>query len=171
MPSKGTEVYKVFWDTSTLAIPVDESKLRVIVCRNDKNNVNALKWACILFDEEYPNGAPPGVLSINSTQLGKKKSSSANRQPSNYPSIQQVLPAISHHPTEVWQISGWHQFWTMEALMDLIPRKEMLEYNPLNQMMNLMWRYSIQKKKRLERMTLKTILIDTWHWIIDYMDI
>jgi len=97
VPSKGTKVYKVFWDTSTLAIPVDESKLRVIVCRHEKGNVNALKRARILFDEEYPNGAPPpGVLSINSTRLRRKKSSSANCQRSNNPSIQQSVNFASN---------------------------------------------------------------------------
>jgi hypothetical protein len=43
VPSKGKEVYKVFWDTSTLAIPVDESKLWVIVCCDDKDDANAIK--------------------------------------------------------------------------------------------------------------------------------
>jgi hypothetical protein len=80
VPSKGTEVYKFFWDTSTLTIPVDESKLRVTVHRAEKDNVNALKRARILFDEEYPNGAPPGVLSINSTQLRKMSSANTRNQ-------------------------------------------------------------------------------------------
>ena len=74
VPSKGTEVYKISRDTSTLSFPVEESKLHLLVCQDDKDNVCALKRTHIVFDEEFPYGAPPGVLSVVHKQLHKKKS-------------------------------------------------------------------------------------------------
>lgn len=73
-----------------MAIPVDECKLRIIAFCNEKDNGNALKRARILFDEDHPNGAPLGVLSINNTQLCKQ-SSSANYQHSANVRIQQSV--------------------------------------------------------------------------------
>jgi hypothetical protein len=32
IPSKGTEVYKIFWDMSPLSIRIDKSKLRLSIC-------------------------------------------------------------------------------------------------------------------------------------------
>lgn len=41
--SKGSQVYKDFWNTSTLVIPFDKSKLQLLVCWEDTDSVNALK--------------------------------------------------------------------------------------------------------------------------------
>ena len=65
-PRKGTAVYKLFWDTSSIPdLVIDETKLRCTVAKEDKEMVTRLKMACILFDQIYPNRPPPGALMVD----------------------------------------------------------------------------------------------------------
>ena len=73
-PGKGVQVYKLFWDTSSLTdLVIDESKLRCTVTREEKEMVSCLKRACLLFDETYPNGPTSDVLMVNKERVRKKK--------------------------------------------------------------------------------------------------
>jgi hypothetical protein len=74
-----------------LSIPLNESKLQLSICRDEDDNVTALKQAHILFDEQYPNGAPPGVLTVDRKQLCKKQSMSLNPQYQNKSRNQQPI--------------------------------------------------------------------------------
>jgi len=79
MPRKGkSDTYIIQWNTSTLAIIIDESKLRTEVSKDDHVFVCQLKVARVTFDEHYPNGPPTSAASMihckkNSTHNIPKK--------------------------------------------------------------------------------------------------
>jgi hypothetical protein len=88
--------YRIIWDTSSLHIPIGEGDLRSTVMKGEEDKIQQLKLARSKFDTTYPNGPPPGILSIKhrsrkANNAGKKKQANSSKRKKNASKKKQTI--------------------------------------------------------------------------------
>jgi hypothetical protein len=107
-PRKGkSDAYRIKWNASTLAVAVNESKLRTVISKDDHVFVSQLKVARVTFDEYYPKGLPTSVSSlIHRKKKESNKVSKMRHEASNAKKKTKVVSTEQEVPTSQVAVSS-----------------------------------------------------------------
>jgi hypothetical protein len=68
-PYRGSQEYRIVWETTSLPFPLEDSSLRTTIVKTDLNRMALLQMSRFNFDSVYPLG-PKGVVNVVAPSVG-----------------------------------------------------------------------------------------------------